>query len=70
MVLPSADSDKLDYGTKEDEVAPIMMVSVDPGKPDRNPREDEVAQITKASIDSEKPDSRKGKIKKWNCNDC
>lgn len=69
MVLPSADSDKPDYGAKEDEVAPIMMVSVDPGKPDRNPREDEVAQITKASIDSEKPDSRKGKGK-WNCNDC
>ena len=68
MVLPSADSDKPDYGAK-DEVAPIMMVSVDPGKPDRNPREDEVAQITKASIDSEKLDSRKGKGK-WNCNDC
>ena len=30
MVLPSADSDKPDYGAKEDEVAPIMMVSVDP----------------------------------------
>ena len=69
MVLPSADSDKPDYGAKEDEVAPIMMVSVDPGKPERNPREDEVAQITKVSIDSEKPDSRKGKGK-WNCNDC
>ena len=69
MVLPSADSDKPDYGAKKDEVAPIMMVSVDPGKPNRNPREDEVAQITKASIDSEKPNSRKGKGK-WNCNDC
>ena len=37
MVLPSADSDKPDYGAKEDEVAPIMIVSVDPGKPDRKP---------------------------------